>query len=101
MLAVLEISGWEEYGFIGLIMGATFGITFFSLRALQQKDKEHADTTAQFLSLVQSKDESAKEERTEMRDQTAHFARVTDKLSGSIDSLNESIRARAMEQTNK
>lgn len=83
-MALLQLTGWGDYGLMGLISGAFVWLVTASLKTNRKQSQEHTQMFSKLL-------EDSRSERKETRE--LHCA-TTDRLACAVDKLAESLRSK-------
>lgn len=93
--AVYQLETWSEFGLIGLVVGAMFGIFVFILRMNVKKDERHAKQigtlTNEHTTFLR---EMMAEQKDERKDRDEKFVRSNDRLADAITGLRDEIAKR-------
>lgn len=81
MMGALQLTGWGDYGLMGLISGAFVWLVTSALKTNRKQSQEHTELVGKLL-------EDSRSERKETRD--LHCA-TTDRLACAVDKLAESL----------
>lgn len=80
-MGALQLTGWGDYGLMGLISGAFVWLVTSALKTNRKQSQEHTELVGKLL-------EDSRSERKETRD--LHCA-TTDRLACAVDKLAESL----------
>lgn len=77
----IPLQGWEQYGLVGLFLGALVWMVFSSLRTNRKQAEEHTQLVTRIV-------HDSREERREM---TAAHTQATNRLGDAIDRLADKL----------
>lgn len=81
MGSAIPLQGWEQYGLVGLFMGALVWLVFSALKTNRRQTEEHTQLITRIM-------EDSREERRQITD--AH-TKSTNRLGDAIDRLADKI----------
>lgn len=81
MGAAIPLHGWEQYGLVGLFLGALVWLVFSALKTNRRQTEEHTQLITRIVN----------DSREERRQMTEAHTRSTNRLGDAIDRLADKI----------